>query len=160
MARRLIMDTTLGIFPAALPTLGVALLGLTLLALQQRSKKVYPPGPKGHWLIGNLLDLPSKIDPKVLESWKDHYGAYHCPPYCCLLSTFEFPVLDDLLFLRVPGTSILVLNSFEVVNDLLEKRYKTYSHRPRFVMAGELMGLNKVRERSVRLTLPEAYTPP
>lgn len=48
------------------------------------------------------------------------------------------------MFLRAFGYSVLVLNSPEAVSDLLDKRGHIYSHRPRFVMAGELMGLNRV----------------
>ena len=54
-----------------------------------------------------------------------------------------------MVYLKAFGYSILVLNSPEAVSDLLDKRAHIYSNRPRFVMAGELMGLNRVRSLDV-----------
>ncbi|EED82976.1 predicted protein, partial [Postia placenta Mad-698-R] len=82
-----------------------------------------PPGPRRRWLIGNLLDLPKTIDWGILAGWKDTYG--------------------EMTFFTAFGHSILVLNSLRVVDVLLSKRGDQYSHRPRFVMGGELVGLNK-----------------
>lgn len=38
----------------------------------------------------------------------------------------------------------MILNTMEVVTDLLERKAVIYSDRPSFVMVGELMGLNQV----------------
>lgn len=54
-----------------------------------------------------------------------------------------------MTFFTAFGHSILVLNSVRVVDDLLSKRGDQYSHRPRFVMGGELVGLNKVMSSSI-----------
>ncbi|KAF7980657.1 hypothetical protein HWV62_37069 [Athelia sp. TMB] len=47
---------------------------------------------------------------------------------------------SEIIYLDVLGTPIVVLNSFEAVTELLEKRAAVYSDRPRFVMVQELMG--------------------
>ncbi|KAJ7654696.1 cytochrome P450 [Mycena polygramma] len=47
---------------------------------------------------------------------------------------------SDIIHLNVAGTSIIVLNSVEVANDLLDKRSSIYSDRPRLPMANELCG--------------------
>jgi len=46
------------------------------------------------------------------------------------------------VYVEALGNGILILNTLEVVNDLLEKRATLYSDRPGFVMVGELMGLD------------------
>lgn len=110
-----------------------------------RARNIHlPPGPKRRWIIGNLLDVPSKIDRHVLAQWKDRFGKVSLRSLQSNL-TDTFPtIIGELLFLKAFGYSVLVLNSPDAVYDLLDKRGHIYSHRPRFVMAGELMGLNRV----------------
>ncbi|KAL1758476.1 cytochrome P450 [Schizophyllum commune] len=48
----------------------------------------------------------------------------------------------DILHLEVPGTSIIVLDTYEAAVDLLEKRSRYYSGRPNFPMAVDLMELD------------------
>jgi hypothetical protein len=52
-------------------------------------------------------------------------------------------MIGDVIGLRVLGHHILVLNSLQTINDLLDKRAKIYSNRPVFTVLGELMGLEK-----------------
>lgn len=53
----------------------------------------------------------------------------------------DHPSLEsDIIHLGALGNSIIILNSFKAVNDLLEKRSAIYSSRPSTVMLGELMG--------------------
>ena len=42
------------------------------------------------------------------------------------------------MYFKTLGTDILVLNSFDAVHDLLEKKGSIYSDRPRFAMLKEL----------------------
>ncbi|KAI5888559.1 cytochrome P450 [Schizophyllum commune H4-8] len=48
----------------------------------------------------------------------------------------------DILHLEVPGSSIIVLDTYEAAVELLEKRSRTYSGRPNFPMAVDLMELD------------------
>lgn len=50
----------------------------------------------------------------------------------------------DVVGLRALGTNIIVLNSLDTINDLLDKRGTNYSHRPVFTVVGELMELDNV----------------
>lgn len=50
----------------------------------------------------------------------------------------------NLVFFHGLGNYILVLNSLEAIQDLLDKRGPNYSHRPVFTVVGELMGLGQV----------------
>lgn len=45
-----------------------------------------------------------------------------------------------LTFIQVPGSKILIINSYEAASDLLDKRGGLYADRPRMVMVGELVG--------------------
>ncbi|KZP23303.1 cytochrome P450 [Athelia psychrophila] len=111
-------------FPAA--AIAVALLtslavtALSYLASTKASR--YPPGPKGWPLIGNLLDAP-----KPGLEWV----AYH---EMCKKNN------SDMVYLNILGRSVLVLDSAEAINDLLDKRSNIYSSRPWVIMlSSELM---------------------
>jgi hypothetical protein len=41
--------------------------------------------------------------------------------------------------------SFVIVNDFNITKDLFEKRGSKYSDRPTFVMAGELIGFDRVR---------------
>ncbi|KZV94902.1 cytochrome P450 [Exidia glandulosa HHB12029] len=82
-----------------------------------------PPGPPRHWLLGNLKDFPRSKIWLQLSEWADQYG----------------PVMS----LSLPGgKTIVVLQTLEAMNDLLDKRGALYSDRPETVMANELMGFS------------------
>ncbi|KAG8913312.1 hypothetical protein FRC01_004603 [Tulasnella sp. 417] len=48
-----------------------------------------------------------------------------------------------LTWLTIPGQNILIVNSLEAAKELLEKRASTYADRPKFTMAGDLLGMSK-----------------
>ncbi|KAI0746389.1 cytochrome P450 [Daedaleopsis nitida] len=104
-------------------TLGalVLVLGLAYWQVFYRTSRRYPPGPPVNPVTGNLLYLPSKEPWKVLAGYKEQYG--------------------DLVFFHGFGTRVLVLNSMNAINDLLEKRSRIYSDRPVYTVACELIGL-------------------
>lgn len=89
----------------------------------QRSKArlPLPPGPRKWPLIGNLLDMPGGRAWLKYAEWSREYGS-------------------DIIHLSAAGTSILVLNSAELVNELMEKRSAIYSSRAQLTMLHELMG--------------------
>ncbi|KAF8528428.1 cytochrome P450 [Hysterangium stoloniferum] len=81
-----------------------------------------PPGPTPKWLLGNLLDIPTKSAWIRFTELKNQY---------------------DIMSLNVLGKTIIVLNTWDSIFDLLEKRSLRYSNRPVIPMGGELMGLNQ-----------------
>ncbi|KAK7685293.1 hypothetical protein QCA50_011656 [Cerrena zonata] len=125
----------------ALVTLGVVVKRVL------RKHVVYPPSPPGHWLLGNLLDMPRTIEWDKLLKWKDEYGG--------------------ITYLVAFGKSTVFLNDMETIKDFFEKRAKNNSHRPQTVVVGELMGLNKTiifqdytdRYRSIRKFTQRALNP-
>ncbi|KAF8965868.1 cytochrome P450 [Flammula alnicola] len=89
------------------------------------SGRIYPPGPKGWPIIGNLFDIPKALAYKTYAQWSKELGS-------------------DILYLNAAGTPIVVLNSIEAANDLFEKRSSIYSNRdfflrPHLTMASELL---------------------
>ncbi|KAJ8081743.1 hypothetical protein PM082_007589 [Marasmius tenuissimus] len=89
-------------------------------ALKSPSPAPLPPGPKGLPLIGNVLDLPQTQAWLTFAKWAEEYGP--------------------ITHVRVPGLPIIVLNDATCTSDLLDKKGRQYSDRPRLVMGGELVG--------------------
>ncbi|KAK7055270.1 cytochrome P450 [Favolaschia claudopus] len=83
----------------------------------------FAPGPPTHWLLGNLLSFPTKSAWFPLTELSRKYG--------------------ELVSFRGLGNNVLVLNSLEAINDLLDRKGSNYSHRPELVFCGELMGVNQ-----------------
>ncbi|KAF4609438.1 hypothetical protein D9613_012939 [Agrocybe pediades] len=94
---------------------------LFLFIHQKKSLPPYPPGPKGIPLLGNLLDLQGGSEWVKFDKWSKELGS-------------------DIIYVRAAGNAIVVLNSLEVIDDLLEKRSSKFSSRPRLPMVNELMG--------------------
>ncbi|KAF9025348.1 cytochrome P450 [Hymenopellis radicata] len=108
--------------------LSAFLLAFTAVAVgwvfrKKRNQLPYPPGPRRDPFIGHLRSMPLlEEQADVFHEWAKTYG--------------------DVIFLEVLGKKLLILDSVEAVNDLLEKRSPNYSNRPTFPMFA-LMGLNK-----------------
>ena len=62
----------------------------------------------------------------------------------CCRANYQMSLSGDIVYIEPLGSPIVVLNTIESVNALLDKRAANYSHRPIFTMAGELMGLDRV----------------
>jgi len=105
-------------FVAGLAALFVA---YRLSTKRSLSRLPLPPGPKGLPIIGNVRDLPSGFE----------WLAYH--KWCKELDT-------DVMYLNLAGQSVVVLDTAESANELLEKRSSIYSGRARMPMINELMG--------------------
>ncbi|KDR69246.1 hypothetical protein GALMADRAFT_160541 [Galerina marginata CBS 339.88] len=88
----------------------------------KRSALPYPPGPKKLPVLGNALDIPTGFEWLTYARWAKEYKS-------------------DIIHLTAAGNNIVVLDSYKAAVELLEKRSSTYSSRPHFTMASELMGL-------------------
>lgn len=91
-----------------------------LRATSRRAKLPYPPGPRPHWLLGNIPDIPTTREAETYAGMAKTYGP--------------------LLHLQVFNKHLLVINDLSVADDLLSQRGSIYSDRPQFTMLGELMG--------------------
>ncbi|KAJ7284428.1 cytochrome P450 [Mycena rebaudengoi] len=106
--------------------LSLSLLGLLVarfLLLRGRRSLPTPPGPNvsifGIW---KGVKMPTSYQWLTYCEWKKTYG--------------------DMIFLNVFRNPILVINSVQVAQDLLERKSAIYSSRPIRVMQGEIMGFN------------------
>ncbi|KAF8953240.1 cytochrome P450 [Flammula alnicola] len=104
---------------------GIALIAFALLILKlvnrmRLDRQTLPPGPNGRFLFGNLFEIPKEYEYKLFRQWSKIYG--------------------DAMYLSVAGTSLLVLDSLEAAQDLLEKRSAIYSNRPHSTMLSDVIG--------------------
>lgn len=88
-------------------TASIATIGYVLVqGLRRMTDKLNrlppPPGPPRHFLIGNLLQFPKDHFYKRFCEWKKAYG--------------------DIVSVELPGTSMVILNSYELAQELLNKR--------------------------------------
>lgn len=74
-------------------------------------------------------------------------------PYLVFTS---YGFLGDIVYANILGQELVILNSMEAVNDLLDTRSQNYSDRPVFTMVGELMKAENVskvpNEKGTELT--------
>lgn len=84
-----------------------------------------PPGPTPLPLLGNILSVASEIW-LTLTEWQEKYGECGDKRLCNLR---EFP--GDIMYIRLVNMDVIVLNSTSAAMELLEKRSKMYSDRPR-----------------------------
>ncbi|KAM5540993.1 hypothetical protein V8D89_005304 [Ganoderma adspersum] len=82
-----------------------------------------PPGPPGHPLVGNVRDIPAPQEYPWIKyhEWCREYDS-------------------DIIQLSVFGSNIVVLDTLEAANELLDRRSTIYSGRPRMFMLTELSG--------------------
>ncbi|KAI0056133.1 cytochrome P450 [Artomyces pyxidatus] len=97
--------------------LAVGLLTFCITRYLRSPWRKVPPGPQGLPLVGNIRELANT---RWLTSFapRDTYG--------------------EIMYLRVPGTSVLILNSLRVAADLMDRRATIYSDRPHLILASEI----------------------
>ncbi|KAJ4152122.1 hypothetical protein NW765_017631 [Fusarium oxysporum] len=105
--------------------LSVMLLVVLLLAshyaITQWRRPPYPPGPKGHPLLGMTFLMPKERPWVQYTEWARTYGK--------------------LMYFRLGGTSVIVVSSGRIAKEMLHHRYQKYSSRPPSVV-GEIVTRN------------------
>ncbi|KAF8121605.1 cytochrome P450 [Boletus edulis] len=89
-------------------------------ALRSRTPYPFPPGPPGLPWVGNVIGINTGAPWLTYNEWARTYG--------------------DLLYSRLLGKDIIIINSEKIANDLLEIRSKNYSDRP-YLITNELCGI-------------------
>jgi len=79
-----------------------------------------PPGPKALPLLGNILQLPAVHKERTFAEWGKAYG--------------------DVVFVRFLRTPVVILNSLQAAQDLLDKNSAKYSDRPQITIVSEMTG--------------------
>ncbi|KAK7677845.1 hypothetical protein QCA50_019157 [Cerrena zonata] len=80
----------------------------------------YPPGPVKLPLIGSVHLLPQRYQERTLAEWGKTFG--------------------DIVFAKLFQTPAIIISSYDIARDLMERRSGNYSDRPRFILIVELMG--------------------
>ncbi|KAK2467459.1 hypothetical protein APHAL10511_000314 [Amanita phalloides] len=111
-------------WPLSIPeTLAFVALCLTALTVLHRrlgssnSTLLLPPGPPGHWLLGNTI--PKKFGYRKFEEWTKEYG----------------PVFT----LRRGSQTLIVIGRLQAAIDIMEKEGSNTYDRPRSIAAGETL---------------------
>ncbi|KIM28307.1 hypothetical protein M408DRAFT_69816 [Serendipita vermifera MAFF 305830] len=107
-------------------TVSVATIGYVLIRglqklLDKRNQLPPPPGPPRHFLIGNMLEFPKDHFYKRFCEWQKEYG--------------------NIVYVELPGTSMVILNSYEIAQELLNKRPNSTARRNIGYMMLEVMGM-------------------
>ncbi|KAH9976352.1 cytochrome P450 [Lactifluus volemus] len=137
---------------------------------RRRTGYPYPPGPRPWPIIGNMLDIPSRLPGIAYADMSKQYGISHIPMALSgqLLRGFS----GDVMSLQLLGQVVVILSSSSAIKDLLERRGEVYSDRPVFrlhqvigtdwllpaLRKGEAWrGGRKLLDRSLRPGAPTAY---
>jgi Cytochrome P450 len=99
--------------------LAASLVVLWRLGKIGRRPRTYPPGPPTLPLIGNLHQIPGEKRHIQFEKWAREYG----PIYSLMLGT----------------KVMIVLNSDQVIKDLVDKRGVIYSSRPESYIGQDIL---------------------
>ncbi|KAL4261411.1 cytochrome P450 family protein [Pleurotus pulmonarius] len=102
------------------PLLAFVFLLSAYLKRRTTKRPPLPPGPPADPLIGHLRIMPSEQEELVFHEWAKTYG--------------------DVMYFRVLGRDIIVLDSIQAATELLEKRSALYSDRPSFTVYTSLLG--------------------
>ncbi|KAF8553325.1 cytochrome P450 [Imleria badia] len=80
-----------------------------------------PPGPPGLPWVGNIIGINADAPWLTYAEWARTYG--------------------DLVYSRLLGKDIIIINSEKIAKDLLENRSKNYSDRP-YLITNEMCGVD------------------
>ena len=108
---------------------------LILQEVHARQKRAHnPPGPPPLPLIGNAFDVPPGHPGRGFHELSKKYGESNCVDTSSTILPSLCSLTGDLVYLSTLGQSILVIGSYKVARELLDKKSGNYSDRPQSVM--------------------------
>lgn len=84
-----------------------------------------PPGPPAEFLLGHIRVIPVDFPEYAFARWHKEYKS-------------------DILSFRVLNQNIIVLNTAEAAQELMNRRSANYNYRPRLCLFNEVMGFAHV----------------
>ncbi|KAJ6517253.1 cytochrome P450 [Mycena vitilis] len=90
----------------------------------RRSRSSLPPGPRGLPILGNIFDLPKHSPWLAFADMGKKWG--------------------DIVSLTTFGTTLIIVNSVQIAEDLLDARGGNFADRPVIQMGGEMVGFRNV----------------
>lgn len=120
------------------PVFGALAICVTVV-LVRRSRRLlpFPPGPRPDPFIGNVRQMGSNDLKIVFEQWGKEYGRYYFRQVGFNYLTHTSS-LGPIVYASAFGKPLIVLSSFSVARDLLQKRGSIYSGRPRLITFSEM----------------------
>ena len=88
-----------------------------------------PPGPSGLPWIGNVFGLDAGAPWLTYSKWAKTYGQLRLVGFDSIHSV-AYIYVGDLIYTRLFGREIIIINSEKVARELLELRSRNYSDRP------------------------------
>lgn len=93
-----------------------------------------PPGPKGLPLIGNVLDMPKAHEWFTFSNWARRWGRWF--DQSNVLPLIVHPLVSgNMIHLKTLGQSVIVLSTYEVAVETLDRKSAIYSDRPTMITA-------------------------
>ena len=98
-----------------------------------------PPGPKPDPFLGNLRQISFNSQELCFTEWGNTFGTVFCLlPLWRHIGGSERNEIGDVVYFKIFGRPMIVLNTLKAARDLMEKRSLNYSCRPRFVLLIEM----------------------
>jgi hypothetical protein len=91
----------------------------------------YPPGPEPKWFFGNMFDFPTVNPAEEYVAWGKKYNSESF--FCCVYVLCPYRLLSfigDILHASALGNHVVILNNWQDVEELIDRRGAKYSDRP------------------------------
>ncbi len=98
---------------------------------KRRRNAHLPPSPPSDPLIGHYRIFPRSYQAEVFFQWSKTYGkssGIYEAAAGADLKMYE----GDIFYLEILGRKIVIVNNYEMANELMDKRSANYSDRPVF----------------------------
>lgn len=119
--------------PLTSVTLLFAIAWIAKRIISNHNRAPYPPGPKPWPIIGNTLDLPLTNATKTYAAWSQQYNSTFINFFSCFfyrLVHVQPGHIGSIIHVEALGNHIIILNSLEDADELLDRRASNYSDRP------------------------------
>lgn len=97
-----------------------------------------PPGPRRLPVVGNVHQLPLENQHHTFAAWSKTYGELTALLSIRPDSLLTLCIAGDVIYARLFSKRILVLNSLQAAQDLLQKKAEQYAGRPHLILLSEL----------------------